>query len=681
MRRRATGVGPVSVLVLVLMLSLFSAGSSDIPAGEFDSDTVEDQISANATIGLDDPAAVAWHTPIGWSGSERLEEIVIYSDEGHAIKYGVDDKAIPQGRGVQIVSTSNHTIPEGIDLMMPIRFMGDKFLALGEDKLYELDHEDMELLSEIDLGFEPKWYSNLWNRWSPINPAGECLFVLANDKRVALYAKIPPNAIYGEFNERRFLETVDLNDYDETRGAKVCGEPIVLNLPPLLEDNGSLIVVPTNLGIAALFLDYNISGSRVVYVGIGDMVWFMSYDAMSDDLDIEVEPTWGRTVSISYEEPNEARGKDRIFLMTNSGLIHAFFRENGTLDWSLDLMGDAWRDWEMVGMWPDAGGNLIVTAEVDGDGLVVAIDPDHGAIMGNGSYYHITSDAVTMRPVYVPSSRDYLFASEDGTVYILNDRMGLDARFEVPGGLVTDVGYVGNIVNNIGSSQGNYYAGITGNTTLWVQGLTGYYYPPELPDVDPNGDRFVIVTDKGNITIALFGNETPRTAAFFKDLVENGTYEGVPVEYISESSWMMTGDPGDPPYDIPNEGAALALAHRQGAVSMITHGPGVTGAELVIVAGEWGYHEADGMYPVFGVVVEGLDVVKAISDLPHDDFNRPDEEVLVKEVVLLKDVEQDGDPDPEPDDWIPCSSAFALTIGIMFVVIGVLVIFMMRQRS
>ena len=154
----------------------------------------------------------------------------------------------------------------------------------------------------------------------------------------------------------------------------------------------------------------------------------------------------------------------------------------------------------------------------------------------------------------------------------------------------------------------------------------------------------------------------------------------MPVEYVMESSWMMTGDPGDPPYDIPNEGAALALAHHQGAVSMMTHGPGVTGPELVIVAGEWGYYEMDGMYPVFGVVVEGLEVVRAISDLPHDVNNRPDEEVLIQEVVLLKGVEEDGDPDPDPDDWIPCTSLFALTIGIVLVVIGVLVIFVMRKR-
>ncbi|MCK5254002.1 MAG: peptidylprolyl isomerase, partial [Thermoplasmata archaeon] len=332
--------------------------------------------------------------------------------------------------------------------------------------------------------------------------------------------------------------------------------------------------------------------------------------------DIEVEPTWGRTISIAHETPNEARGKDRIFLMTNSGLIHSFFRENGTLDWSLDLMGDIWDDFEMVGMWPDARGNLIVTAKVDDDGLIVAIDPEQGVIMGLGSFYHITPDPVLMRPEYVPSSHSYIFNSEDGTVYILSAGWDLHARFEVPGGLATDVGYMGNIVNNIGSSQGNYYAAITGNTTLWVQHMYGYCYPPPLPE--PDGQRVVIVTDMGNITIGLFVNETPRTTSYFLDLVENGTYTDVPIEFVMSGLWFSTGRTGDPETDIPNEGTALALWNHYGAVSMTAHAPGKTGPELTIVAAEWGYHEADGQFAVFGVVVEGMDVLTAITEVPVD---------------------------------------------------------------
>jgi cyclophilin family peptidyl-prolyl cis-trans isomerase/outer membrane protein assembly factor BamB len=646
---------------------MFPGCSNSDPVGEFEADTVEEPILANETIGLDDPASVTWRSPIGWTSSERLEEIIIYSEEGHAIKFGVDATRLPQGgRGLAIVSQSNHNIPEGVDHILPLQFMDPMFLALSGETLYELDQTDMEPMAEIALDFSPQWHSNLWNRWSLVNTQGELLFVMAGEDTVALYAKIPPNPAYGEIRERRFYEYVSLDDYDDTSGSKVIGEPIVLNVP--LEDNGSLIVVPTDHGIAALDLEYNVSGSRVVDVKIGEVVWFISFDDMSNDLGLEVEPTRDRPISIAYEAPYEARGKDRIFLMTNNGHIHSFHRANGTLDWSLDLMGDIDGESEMVGMWPDARGNLIITATVDDDGLVAAIDPDHGVIMGNGSYYHIVPTAVTVRPEYVLSIHSYIFNSEDGTVYILSDRFKLRARFEVPGGLATDLGYVGNIVNNIGSTHGNYYAAITGNTTLWVQSMSGRYTPPQLPE--PDGKRVLIVTDMGNITIGLFVNETPRTASYFLDLVENGTFNDVPIGSIVPSVAIITGYSGDPASDIPNEGAALALGHHFGAVSMIAHEPGRTGPEFLMVNAEWGYHAADGMYAVFGVVVEGMDVVQAINEVPVDDELRPIDEVRIKEVILKEA--------PGPNGNGQSDNGWTMPLGpLIFFIVIIIIIFAM----
>ncbi len=675
MRSSPSKAGPVSLLVLVLVLSMFPGGSTNnVPVGEFDADTVEVPILANETIGLDDPASVHWKTPIGWSGNERLEEIFVYSGEGHAIRYGVDDTALPGGRGIVIVSSSNHTIPEGIDRMQPFQFMGPMFIAFAGETLYELDHADMVTKAEVSLDFEPLWHGNPWNRWSVMNNLGELLYVMANETTVGMYAKIPPNPAYGEFRERRFYQTVTLDDYFETTGSRVVGGPIVLNVP--LVENGSLIVVPTDHGIAALFLDYRVSGNRVVDVGIGEMAWYNSYD----DIGQEVEPVDDRPISIALENPSEQRGKDRIFLMTKNGLIHSMFRENGTLDWSLDLMGDIDLTFAMNGIWPDSRGNLIVTATVDIDGFVVAVDPDHGNIMGNGSYYHFTPDPVLMRPEYVQSARSYIFNNQNGTVYILNDRMDLIAQFEVPGGLATDVSYLGNIVNNIGSSQGNYYAAITKNTTLWIQGTTGFYTPPPLPDVDPDGQRVVIVTEMGNITLGLFTNETPRTSSFFMELVESGTYTNTPIAFVEQWTSIRTGDPGNPGSDIPNEGSALALGNHYGAVSMVPHGPGRTGPELMIVAAEWGDHQRDGESAVFGVVLEGMDVVKAINEVPVDGDNRPIDEVLIQEVVISKTPGQNGGDDRQDDDWPLSVGMMASIIGIIVVIIGVVAMVYVRTN-
>ncbi|NOQ53408.1 MAG: hypothetical protein GQ558_02245 [Thermoplasmata archaeon] len=671
MNSRAISIVIVSVLLFALAPSVYSVDPVELPVGEFEADTVEEPILANDTIGLDDPASETWRTPIGWSGFERLEEIIVYSEQGHAIKHRVDDKPKPRGRGLEIVSTSYHSIPDGVDRMLPLRFMDPMFFAFSGEVLYELDQSDLEVMTEVPLDLEPVWHSNLWNRWSWVNTAGELLYVMANETTVGLYAKIPPNPAYGEFRERRFYQVVALDDYDETRGSEVVGEPIVLNVP--LVDNGSLIVVPTDKGIAALELNYNISGSRVVDVSIGEMVWYLGYSETSNYQAL-VKPVPDRPISIASEASSERLGKERIFLMMDNGYIHSVFRENGTLDWSMHLAQGHWSEFDMQGIWPDGRGNLVATATADGDGLVTAIDHEQGVIMGNGSYYHITPSPVTMRPLYVSSSRDRIINTLDGTVYILDDPMDLDARFQVPGGLATDVGYLGNIVNNIGSSQGNYYAAVTGNTTLWVQGLTGLYYPPPLPE--PDGQRVVIVTDLGSITIGLFANETPRTTAFFLGLVENGTYTDVAIDLVEQGLWFSTGTPEGSWTDIPNEGAALALAHQQGAVSMIAHGPGVTGPELVIVVAEWGYHEADGSGAVFGVVVDGMDVVRAIGELSVDGDNRPVDEVLIKEVVIRKAPGENGDDERDEEDEMP----YVVYIALVAIVVIVVLLLLVRGR-
>jgi len=113
---------------------------------------------------------------------------------------------------------------------------------------------------------------------------------------------------------------------------------------------------------------------------------------------------------------------------------------------------------------------------------------------------------------------------------------------------------------------------------------------------------------------------------------------------------------------------------------MVTHGPGETGPELVIVAAEWGYHEADGEYAVFAVVVDGMDVVSAINEIPVDDDMRPVDEVLILEVVVLEAVEQNGGDEPIKDIW-PSSAGTIVMLGIAMIVVVVLLIVVKRKRS
>ena len=199
-----------SFLAFIMLATPILAAFDEVPVGQFPTDAVEVPILANEDIGLDDPSAVGWRTPIGWSGQEKLEKIIVYSDEGHAIAYGVDDKALEGGRGIDVVSTTYHTIPDGVDFMLTTQFLGDRLLAQAGDALHEIDLDDMSTVETQDLGFEPVWWSNLWNRWSVLNSRGELVYAMADEATLGLYARTPPWPNLGEYDDRTDYQTVSM---------------------------------------------------------------------------------------------------------------------------------------------------------------------------------------------------------------------------------------------------------------------------------------------------------------------------------------------------------------------------------------------------------------------------------------------------------------------------------------
>ncbi len=461
----------------------------------FLADNVHEVIEANATLGLDDPASELWYPPVGYRGDQRLEEVIIYSDGGHALKFVVDDKAIEGGRGLQILSNSTHVIPQNITILLPTTFRNEHFTAFAGDTMYELTFDTFIVRAEVSLDFEPIWYSNLWNRWSPQNSEGEYLHSFANETTLAMCARIPPNPAYGEFREKRFYDIVTMDDFNETNGTTIIGEPIILNIP--LVENGSMIVVPTTEGIAAIYLDYNKTGGRVRNVAIGEMLWYVTYEEIRDFWDRDsVEPIPNRPISIAKEHPSEPIGKDRIILATDSQFLYSVLRINGTNNWTSTLVTSSMREPRPMGIWPTFRGNLVVTGTTGELGFIASVDPETGSIRGNRTWYNMTGAPIVGRPDYIFSSRNYIFMTEAQQIVILKETMQLDATFQaVGGGTHTTISYVGNIVNNVGSAQGNYYSMVTVDAVLWVQSVSGTYTAPLPPGVYTSGNRYILGTD------------------------------------------------------------------------------------------------------------------------------------------------------------------------------------------
>lgn len=467
----------------------------------FKADNWGETISPNASLGLDDPASEFWYPPFGYSVAGTLEEIVIYSNGGHSVRFMIDVRALPDGgTGIDIVGNTTYAIPENVTNMFPVNFRRDEFAVYADLKIYELNHDTMTVRTDIDIPFEPIWFSNVWNRWSTTNNLGEFLHCYANETALGLYARIPPNQMVGEVREKRFIKSVDLADFNETNGSLIIGEPIMLNVPFMQGQpstvNGSLMVVPTTRGVVAFYLNISVSLGIVTDVSIEAPIWSVTYEEIGNHFERTVQPiSTGRPISIAKEDPSEALGKERIILATESPFIYSISRINGSLEWSATLATTSLRDPRPIGIWPTFRGDLVVTGVTGELGFIASVDRNSGDILGNRTWFNLTGSPIIGRPGYVPASRNYIFMTENQQVVILKHTMQLDATFKAVGtGTETTIVFVGNMFQ-IDSVQGNYYSMVTRDGVIWVQSVTGTYLAPLKPGVYPSGNRYILGTD------------------------------------------------------------------------------------------------------------------------------------------------------------------------------------------
>jgi cyclophilin family peptidyl-prolyl cis-trans isomerase len=169
----------------------------------------------------------------------------------------------------------------------------------------------------------------------------------------------------------------------------------------------------------------------------------------------------------------------------------------------------------------------------------------------------------------------------------------------------------------------------------------------------PASNRVVIVTTRGDITLELFPEKSPKTVENFLQYVEDGFYEGTIFHRVI-NSFMIQGGGFDKEYNkretrdpVPNE-ADNGLANKRGTIAMArTMDPHSATAQFFInhkdnpaldhrnKGAGWGY-------AVFGQVVDGMDVVDAIATTrtgPGGPFRKdaPQEMVVIERVTLLTD--------------------------------------------
>lgn len=145
----------------------------------------------------------------------------------------------------------------------------------------------------------------------------------------------------------------------------------------------------------------------------------------------------------------------------------------------------------------------------------------------------------------------------------------------------------------------------------------------------------------GRIVLGLYGEVVPKTTKNFVELasgVHGFGYKGSQFHRVI-TDFMIQG--GDFPAPTSNNGAKsiygerfddenFTLKHdRPGLLSMANAGPNTNANQFFITVKDTPW--LDGHHVVFGEVLEGFDVVKAIENVPVDGNSKPLKDVVIRE--------------------------------------------------
>lgn len=146
----------------------------------------------------------------------------------------------------------------------------------------------------------------------------------------------------------------------------------------------------------------------------------------------------------------------------------------------------------------------------------------------------------------------------------------------------------------------------------------------------------LLETSEGNITIELDPN-MPITAGNFEKLVKQGYYNNTIFHRVIPGFMIQGGDPtgtgyGGPGYTIEDEFPENNRNFR-GTISMANAGPNTGGSQFFINTVDNKF--LDQKHPVFGRVIEGMNIVDKISTISRDSADKPIQDVRIIRASVL----------------------------------------------
>ena len=167
---------------------------------------------------------------------------------------------------------------------------------------------------------------------------------------------------------------------------------------------------------------------------------------------------------------------------------------------------------------------------------------------------------------------------------------------------------------------------------------------------NPYFDITIDGEDAGRLKFQLFDDEVPKTCANFRHLCTRGLddkkepcYQDSIFHRIIEEFMIQGGDftnfdgtGGKSIYGEKFEDENFDLKHNQpGLLSMANSGPNTNGSQFFITLKETPW--LDDKHVVFGILLDGFELLKKIELLPKDDNNNPLKEVKVSECGIIEE--------------------------------------------
>ena len=145
-------------------------------------------------------------------------------------------------------------------------------------------------------------------------------------------------------------------------------------------------------------------------------------------------------------------------------------------------------------------------------------------------------------------------------------------------------------------------------------------------------------TNMGNVRVHLYDELVPNTAQNFIDLTNDKFYDDLIFHRVIADFMIQDGCPngngtGGPGYTFDDE-FHIDLRHDQpGILSMANSGPNTNGSQyfITVVPTAW----LDDAHAVFGKVMDGMDVIYAISEVETNAQDKPLEDVVIDSIRVV----------------------------------------------